>query len=401
MSSASAKSKAAGGANTKDKKSEDSADAKADGGKNKNDTADNGQDPKDVDIAAAENLPKFAMMANHFDCGFCHVKVYGDIGSTSDVPPARHDSEATVVGDWYSRGVIDVEGRGAKVGIGGTKKENYTGKKIPRSFPVLSFSKIKSQVKGQLEAAGGPAPAFDGKIKKKHSGNLVLIGTDSDPIELDGDVFVDGDLVIGGVYKGIGTIYVSGVIAIPQDLKAKKSPFPYPEGEDAAAKRASKVVKDDTYDGLGLASAKTIFIGDLDTTIIGDGGAPYNSAPDRAALYGWLPKSDFAQFFMRAADCRSGSAAHDRSLELVDAFLYAKNSIEGKVKGTSTSIRGGFVTDYYNVLNADANCRGVNRTSDAHGHPADGLYIEYDWRLQTGRYPVLEHLGKAIDKQSD
>jgi hypothetical protein len=89
-----------------------------------------------------------------------------------------------------------------------------------------------------------------------------------------------------------------------------------------------------------------------------------------------------------------------KSLDVIDAFLYAAHSIEGKVKSSSLSIRGGFVTDYYNVLNGGA-CVAVTRNSNAHGHPANALYIEYDRRLQTGTYPVLEHLGKAIKKLSE
>ena len=44
----------------------------------------------------------------------------------------------------------------------------------------------------------------------KYDGNLMLLGSPSDPIVLDGEIAVDGDLLIRGTVKGTGQIFVKG-----------------------------------------------------------------------------------------------------------------------------------------------------------------------------------------------
>lgn len=51
------------------------------------------------------------------------------------------------------------------------------------------------------------------------SGNVVLSGTQDNPIHIDGDIAIDGDLVINGYVKGSGAIYVSGNVYVPTDLR--------------------------------------------------------------------------------------------------------------------------------------------------------------------------------------
>ncbi len=51
------------------------------------------------------------------------------------------------------------------------------------------------------------------------SGNVILTGTDADPIRLDGLVAIDGDLIISGPVEGSGSLWVRGNIYVRGDLE--------------------------------------------------------------------------------------------------------------------------------------------------------------------------------------
>jgi hypothetical protein len=55
----------------------------------------------------------------------------------------------------------------------------------------------------------GQVSAVGVSVTNVHQGNLVLVGTNTQPIEISGEVLVKGDLVIKGRYKGIGNIHWS------------------------------------------------------------------------------------------------------------------------------------------------------------------------------------------------
>ncbi len=374
--------------------------------KNSKNTRD-GDEPADIDIAddtdiedssttiALKALPKFAMLANDFECGFCHLKIVGNMASTKTVKPARADSIGTVQGNWFVKGALNVGASGAKIEVSGKKEENYTGKEVPKSFPTIDFSDAKSKAKGSLK--GESADGSSVKITNKKSGNTVIIGTSSSPITINGDVYIDGDLIIKGPYKGIGTIYVSGNIYVPFDLIATRSPFPYPETEaDAKDEGKSAAEAGTKFDGLALATANSVFIGDAESSVIGHPTAPINSRSEINAMEAWFSKEKYRTLYGKAANCRTAEANGERSLNAVDAFIYAGKSIEGFAKASGFSIRGGVITDYFNILNASNACTGSTRKNPVHGRVMDSAYIEYDWRLSSGKYKVLERLGDAL-----
>ena len=69
----------------------------------------------------------------------------------------------------------------------------------------MDIAGLKAKVKGTLKLGS----MSYGSV---HSGNLVLDGSQSgQPIEINGEVLIDGDLIIKGVYKGIGTIYAKNI----------------------------------------------------------------------------------------------------------------------------------------------------------------------------------------------
>ncbi|HOZ48623.1 MAG TPA: hypothetical protein PLO37_19985 [Candidatus Hydrogenedentes bacterium] len=84
----------------------------------------------------------------------------------------------------------------------------------------------------------------------RFNGNLILIGTEDNPIVLDGDVAVDGDLVIAGKVKGWGQLFVRGNSYLVGDVT-------YADAEGQYG-----VAEDGTPNGFALVSGGSILMGD-------------------------------------------------------------------------------------------------------------------------------------------
>ena len=95
-------------------------------------------------------------------------------------------------------------------------------------------------------------------VNGTYTGNVVLIGTAADPIEIDGPVVVTGDVLIKGKVKGQGTLYSGRNTHVLGDIEyvdaaAWPKPDTDPEGTDAL---------NATKDFLGLAAKGNIIVGD-------------------------------------------------------------------------------------------------------------------------------------------
>lgn len=98
-------------------------------------------------------------------------------------------------------------------------------------------------------------------------GNLVLVGTKDNPIKLDGDVYVTGDVVIKGVVEGQGAIYSGRNVYVAGDITYKNVPQDWPLKNDAQAVQA---VQQGGADELRIAARSNVVIGDW--TYQGDDG---------------------------------------------------------------------------------------------------------------------------------
>ncbi len=95
-------------------------------------------------------------------------------------------------------------------------------------------------------------------VNGTYIGNVVLIGTDADPIEIDGPVVVTGDVLIKGKIKGQGTLYSGRNTHVLGDIEyvdgaAWPKPDTDPTGTDAL---------NATKDFLGIAAKGNIIVGD-------------------------------------------------------------------------------------------------------------------------------------------
>lgn len=83
-----------------------------------------------------------------------------------------------------------------------------------------------------------------------YEGNVILIGTEANPIELNGQIAVDGDLIIKGPVKGTGQFFVSRNIYFVGDTT-------YADAPDAVGKAA-----DGSQNLVAYAAGGNIMIGD-------------------------------------------------------------------------------------------------------------------------------------------
>ncbi|HRK33097.1 MAG TPA: hypothetical protein PLJ47_00780 [Candidatus Hydrogenedentes bacterium] len=117
----------------------------------------------------------------------------------------------------------------AGVAYGVPTGSTYTG----TSLPTASNSALS-----QLQADGS------------YDGNLILIGTESDPIVIDRKVAVNGDIIIKGKVKGWGQIYAKGNVYVAGDVTYADAP-----GEFGVA-------ADGTTNGFALTAGGSIMMGD-------------------------------------------------------------------------------------------------------------------------------------------
>lgn len=82
-----------------------------------------------------------------------------------------------------------------------------------------------------------------------YDGNVILLGTDRNPIEIDGTVAVNGDVLIKGAIKGTGSIISKGNIYFAGDTT-------YADGKEYG------VAEDGTKNAVSYAAAGNILVGD-------------------------------------------------------------------------------------------------------------------------------------------
>ena len=106
-------------------------------------------------------------------------------------------------------------------------------------------------------------------------GSVVLIGTDDNPIEIDGPVVVTGDVLIKGVVKGQGTIFSGRNTHVIGNITYKNpATWPKPDDDPDATDTANS-----TKDFLGLATKGNVVVGDYTRNDWQTNVTPYLSPP--------------------------------------------------------------------------------------------------------------------------
>jgi len=101
-------------------------------------------------------------------------------------------------------------------------------------------------------------------LQASTSGNVILSGTEANPIVIDGTVAIDGDVVINGYVKGEGSIIASGNIYVPTDLKYLdgRTVLTGDDPNNPTGPRTFGIAQDGTKNALGLAAGGNMLLGD-------------------------------------------------------------------------------------------------------------------------------------------
>jgi hypothetical protein len=170
-----------------------------------------------------------------------------------------------------------------------TSSAGMTDGLLPSSFPsavpdvnnnrivdASEFSDITATSAGQIQggmiygvAAGGsyagaslPGAGNLATVDGAYTGNLILVGTDANPIVINSKVAVDGDVIIKGKITGDGQIYAKGNVFVVGDVT-------YNDASDAGS-RTFGVAADGRSNALSLAAGGNIMVGDYMTPSGGD-----------------------------------------------------------------------------------------------------------------------------------
>ena len=341
-----------------------------------------------------------AVLTSSVECFFCHVKIVGDLGGIGFPSDATVRSDSgenfSVTGKIY--GTTGIPALLAAKAVGGTvpNYDNSGYKIFPKNnvFPLITAAKITDSVNGTLRLGALT-------INRVYTGNLVLDGSDpTKPIQLSGEVFITGDLVIKGKYQGVGTIYANNIFIV-NDLVAMNSPFPFADDPDAAKAQAVIAVANKT-DALYLGALNEVTIGSVENSLAITTGDPY----------AWLGgRANFVALAQQAAPMKNSAGVNvsmtssfyadptnvadlkaNVEVNRVDAYIYAQAVLQWRafanilLNGGFMSPRGGIVSSApYRIFHNPAGLGVVNWAVN----PRNGLkplqnMIRYDYRLRTG-----------------
>ncbi len=183
----------------------------------------------------------------------------------------------------------------------------YAGPKLPSDqdgdgiadFPAIEAEVARASARGKIE--GGqliygipegttlnsvPASSNLSEIENVYEGSLILIGTESNPIVLNGNIYVTGDVILKGVVKGQGAIYAGRNLYLAGDVIVDDPPDKPGEGvcagvsdPDLCARKNIAAGKDE----LRLAARNNIVLGDYAER--DENGDLYNQRDRQASLY--------------------------------------------------------------------------------------------------------------------
>ncbi len=180
-----------------------------------NDSGALSQTPLDAAELDAEGLPE--MFANFYVDYPTHKDEMTDGTVPVDFPAPFPDlDENRVVGD----GEFDAVALSADGSISGG----------------IAYGVADGDVYGGTSLPGSDDPATATAIasNSSYTGNLILVGTESDPIVIDGNFAVDGDVVIKGKVKGKGQLMVRGNAYVVGDTTYADAPGAFGAASDGA-----------------------------------------------------------------------------------------------------------------------------------------------------------------------
>lgn len=173
-----------------------------------------------------------------------------------------------VDGHIYAGDIIDVDESGIR-GTGGQEDNQHPGSKklnMPNLANLSYYEEIANEKSGYVKK--GEETLID-KVYgdgEGESGNIILVGTPSEPLEITGPVVVTGDVIVKGTVTGQGTIYAGRNIYLAGDISYKYAPLsPRPANDDPSTV-AGWVEANKDKDIVGFAARESVIMGDYTKT---------------------------------------------------------------------------------------------------------------------------------------
>lgn len=171
-----------------------------------------------------------------------------------------------VEGDIYAGQEIDDHGTPVR-GIGGDPEHQHA---FSEKLPMPNLQSLDYYEEKAVDSSG--TVKINGNILINNiygddvgeSGNIVLIGTSANPIEVSGTVVVEGDLVIKGKVTGQGTIYAGRNIYVTDNLDYKNAPSSPRPAQGQTKDQWVEAHKD--KDLVAYAAKESIILGDYTKT---------------------------------------------------------------------------------------------------------------------------------------
>lgn len=169
-----------------------------------------------------------------------------------------------VDGHIYAHDMIDVDRYGIKGKGGQSDHQHPYSRKVnmPNLMDISRYEELAHEKSGYIKK--GSQILID-KVygdDPGETGNVVLIGTPSQPLEINGPVVVRGDVIIKGTVKGQGTIYAGRNIYLADNINYKNAPSsPRPANDDPGTVDQWVEANKDK-DLVGFAARESIIMGD-------------------------------------------------------------------------------------------------------------------------------------------
>ncbi len=188
--------------------------------------------------------------------------LYGYIDDNND--GARDGKDGGVYAGW------DIVGASSIGGMGGIQKDgeyinqhDYDGQIDMPNLTDLALYEQHGIATGASVSIGGTqiVDAVYGDDPGE-SGHLVLIGTSSNPIEINGTVVVRGSLIIKGVVQGQGVIYSGGNVYVADDVTYANPPSTVRPSGTTELEFESWLQNNESADALGLFAREHVVLGD-------------------------------------------------------------------------------------------------------------------------------------------
>ncbi len=165
-------------------------------------------------------------------------------------------------------------------------RSNYVSQLPMPYIGILDDYKYYAQEKGGTIRTGSTVivnAIFDGVGPSGVSnapdmGCLVLVGTLSNPIKLDGPVVVEGDVIIKGYFTGQGTIYAGRNIHVIDDVIATNPPV-WKHPDTATNFNRTTLPSNVTKDFLGLCAKGAVVFGDYRSSTFVNGISGFVAPP--------------------------------------------------------------------------------------------------------------------------